>query len=570
MSIEKVLKDFVSSREPGAIVLKGSWGVGKTYFWKNRIAADLLRKPSKKRYSYVSLFGVNSLPELKVALAAATDEFDRDAINQKRLGSKWAGWLWKSLKWAGDLLSLTPKVGTQLVKIYERVGFLIIKERTICFDDIERRGKGLELKDFLGLVSFLVEQRQCRVVAIVNSGQFSEEDQHTWDFQREKVFHGEVSYAPSFEDTIQLGLRNDTNAPWHDIVLSSLRILKVTNIRLVERTARFMRLVWTALEGKTVRSEVTARIAKGIPLLVWSAHGAAEDAPPLKYLTGQDRFDVLALGLSDKDERTPQERRWAEILSVYGYSVDGSLDHALVNMIETGVPDVDALSSAIETFEIQSERTQRKEAWQNSWQLYHNSISENGQEIVDAFEMNWPYVADHEHSTNLYSAVKMMRLLNRPDLATTFISLWVNARKGVRMEELSHREIHMFKRVDDAEILEAIDRARRESEEASYDLDEAFNTVRKDGHPSRKALITFSNTEISNLVSLLDRSNGTDFMRTLSRLVDLRDYPQGSKEKMVGEAFWEACSQVARRSPLNADRMRNWLGMEPPTINHGK
>lgn len=65
------------------MVLRGRWGIGKTYLWKNRVLPAVLIKPWKTRYSYVSLFGIGSLPELKVALAVATEEFNYDADRRR-------------------------------------------------------------------------------------------------------------------------------------------------------------------------------------------------------------------------------------------------------------------------------------------------------------------------------------------------------------------------------------------------------------------------------------------------------------------------------------------------------
>lgn len=561
MSIEKILTDFVSSKEPGAIVLKGRWGVGKTHFWKNRIASQLLDKPWKKKYSYVSLFGINSLSELKAALAVATDEFDRDAIRNKRLGSKWIGWFWRALKWVSDILQLAPRIGSQLSKVYERIGFLLVKERTISFDDIERRGKGLELNDFLGLVSFLVEQKKCRVVAIVNSDQFSENDQKVWDLHREKVFNGEINYAPTLEETISLGLREDVRAPWYGTTYSSLKELKVSNIRLVERTARYMRLIWSEFHDSELRGDVAERIAKVIPLLVWSTHGRGEGAPPLEYLKDVANTDFFTLDRKKEDQRTPQEKEWTRILNDYGYSFEEGLDYALATMIENGIPDRELIAKSIDDFEARADFRLSREAWHDSWGLYHDSVTDNGEEIISAFEKNWPPVAAHEHSTNLESAVRIMRLLNRPDLATSFIKLWVDARKGKRIEELSPRELHMFKKLDDAEILGAIENAIQSNEEIYCDLDEAFRISLERDYPPQEALRAFAKASQSELVSVLKNSQGKDFMRTVKKLANLRDHPEGSREKIVGEKFWRACSEIALVSALNADRMNNWLGI---------
>lgn len=561
MSIETVLEGFVLSEEPGAIVLKGSWGVGKTHFWRHRIVDRIFSRLGKKKYSYVSLFGINSLVELKTVLAFATDEFDRDALNQRRRGSRYVGWFWKSLKWGGDGLQYVPKVGAQLGKAYERIGFLLIRGRIICLDDIERRGKGLDLKDILGLVSFLVEQRGCRVVAIVNSGQFDEGDQKVWDTHREKVFDGEVTYCPTTEQTIALGLQVDQDAPWHDAVFSSLHQLGVSNIRLVKRTARSMRLVWEALGPRPLSQDTIERVAKVVPLLVWSAHGAGEGAPPWKYVIGPSALDLFGIDNSGPDNETADEKRWRALVLEYSCYLNGPLDDALVRLIETGVPETEALVQGVAAYERDAELRRKTEAWHGAWRLYHDSVEDNADEIVEAFARHWPEVMAREHAANLDSAVRMMRLLGRGDLATEFIRQWVDARKGERTIELSRRELHVMRRIEDKEILAAIEDALRQAEERPLDLEDAFQSAFDRDYPSQETIRAFSKTTVPEIVALLQHSGREDFMRVVKRLADFRGHPEGP-EKRAGENMWAACTEIAKGSPLNADRMKSWLGID--------
>src|SRR5579862_1313372 len=72
MSIKIVTEElarFLGSDEPEVVAIRGKWGIGKTYAWKKMLREQKrLGKVKKQRYSYVSLFGVNSLQDLKEAL----------------------------------------------------------------------------------------------------------------------------------------------------------------------------------------------------------------------------------------------------------------------------------------------------------------------------------------------------------------------------------------------------------------------------------------------------------------------------------------------------------------------
>src|ERR1700739_1746213 len=66
--IQNEIRRFLSTAEPEVICISGHWGVGKTFAW-NRFLRDASQKGiALKRYSYVSLFGVNSLEEFKYSI----------------------------------------------------------------------------------------------------------------------------------------------------------------------------------------------------------------------------------------------------------------------------------------------------------------------------------------------------------------------------------------------------------------------------------------------------------------------------------------------------------------------
>jgi hypothetical protein len=65
---EEVAK-FLARVTPEALCIRGKWGVGKTFAWGKALeAAQADKRVALKSYSYVSLFGVNSLDELKFAI----------------------------------------------------------------------------------------------------------------------------------------------------------------------------------------------------------------------------------------------------------------------------------------------------------------------------------------------------------------------------------------------------------------------------------------------------------------------------------------------------------------------
>src|SRR6266478_9056950 len=65
--IEQEIRRFLSTSDPEVMSFSGRWGVGKTFAWKKLLKAA--QGDGKiPLNSYVSLFGVNSLEELKYSI----------------------------------------------------------------------------------------------------------------------------------------------------------------------------------------------------------------------------------------------------------------------------------------------------------------------------------------------------------------------------------------------------------------------------------------------------------------------------------------------------------------------
>jgi len=87
------IRAFLENQSPGILVLRGGWGVGKTYLWRKLLKeakADKSLWP--KLYAYVSLFGVNNSEQLKETRALSyANPFTLEATTRIRQ-------LWKGIK----------------------------------------------------------------------------------------------------------------------------------------------------------------------------------------------------------------------------------------------------------------------------------------------------------------------------------------------------------------------------------------------------------------------------------------------------------------------------------------
>lgn len=97
---EEIAK-FLNQLDAEVLCMRGKWGAGKTYTWAHELKEARKSAIVKvTRYSYVSLFGINSLDELKFSIfenivtlgdgVPKADLHTLDAFINSKLGS-WRG-----------------------------------------------------------------------------------------------------------------------------------------------------------------------------------------------------------------------------------------------------------------------------------------------------------------------------------------------------------------------------------------------------------------------------------------------------------------------------------------------
>ena len=142
--VKEEIKRFLNSPEPEVLCIKGKWGVGKTFTWNEYLKQAVKdNKVSLQNYSYVSLFGQNSLEDLKYAI------FENiDSLYQRNIKS----FLSKGYKLSTNIPNIK---GFKNILPDKGVLFSVVRNQLVCIDDLDRAGDNISVKNVLGLTSFL-------------------------------------------------------------------------------------------------------------------------------------------------------------------------------------------------------------------------------------------------------------------------------------------------------------------------------------------------------------------------------------------------------------------------------
>ncbi|MEI3052279.1 MAG: P-loop NTPase fold protein [Prevotella sp.] len=197
-----------------AVLLRGKWGCGKTYFVKNWLAEfDKSNKLPANENSielkpiYVSLFGMREISDIKSAIDRCVNPFfySKPGKILKIAGRIASKIIFKTeldidedgkgeTSFSGALDSLT---------IFENDNKDEVKGvKFIIFDDLERCQ--IPMKQLLGFINYFVEHCDCHVVVIGEEKYLDDKTQHDLLEFKEKIVGREFEILPDIEAAIKL------------------------------------------------------------------------------------------------------------------------------------------------------------------------------------------------------------------------------------------------------------------------------------------------------------------------------------------------------------------------------
>jgi hypothetical protein len=240
--VNEVLQNFLNDPNPGVLALKGAWGIGKTYIW-NSFLEGYKSKAKQVGYAYVSLFGINTIAELRQFIFAKHISLGSDKKQ------KW----WRQAKKISPLVIESVDFGLKNTEVFsEWVQDKVLRNFIICIDDLERKEASLAGSALLGFITSLREERKCKVILIYNDAEISEELNKSFGEYREKVIDREVEYSPSVHDNFRLIFPDSAESRSNPeeqasavetmfggdnrTLLQLFECLKVTNIRVFQKT----------------------------------------------------------------------------------------------------------------------------------------------------------------------------------------------------------------------------------------------------------------------------------------------------------------------------------------------
>jgi len=179
---------YIRQDQTGALMVTGSWGCGKSYFFKN-ILFKRIKEELHLDAIIVSLFGIKEITEIPQRILSAS----LDANDAKISFGKYVDFGKRLIEGLGNIdISKILGTGDYLLKA-------VSKETVICIDDVERAIDVIDINEILGVINNLVENLNYKVIVIANKEYIDHsksKDTTPIEVFYEKVIEKSLSFQP--------------------------------------------------------------------------------------------------------------------------------------------------------------------------------------------------------------------------------------------------------------------------------------------------------------------------------------------------------------------------------------
>ena len=549
--IENEIRLLLATKEPTVVCISGRWGVGKTYAWNHYLkeAHDRSKGIGLKRYAYVSLFGVNSLDEFKYALFA--NAVSVDAIGKEPgIETLKANMTATSEQWGKQALPILSKISffKKYATDVSSLGFWTFKETIVCIDDIERRGENLSIRDVLGLVMLLKEQRKCKVIMILNDEKLSDD---TEDFRLyfEKIVDISLKFAPTPAECVQIAL---TTADAKDRVLAeSCVTLGINNIRLIKKIERSIRNIEPMLAKY---DELVLRQAvQSLVLLGWCVYEPGI-APPIDYVRS---FNVYAVASDKNKTLSDSEVSWNSTLSSFGFTSMDEFDSVLLDGIRDGYFNSQKLEERAANLDKIIKDKKADSSFTQAWALYHDSFDNNQEEVLDSIVDSFKKNVHVVNALSMDGTVSLLKELGRGEQAAEILALYVESRGNSR-ESFELTNWPLGGNVTDPDVRDAFKR-KLQTTEIQRNPRDVLLAIGKAQSWSQEDISLLAAVSMDEYYRMLKETKGDVLRKLIDAGLFFKRISNASAPTLeISKRVKEALRRIGQESPLNACRVRKY------------
>lgn len=339
--IKNFLIKYIENPDPQyAIMLKGNWGSGKTFFinkwiedYKEKLGEEIILEPI-----YVSLYGLKDTAQI-------TTEIDRKL--HPILYSKGVKMIKKLLKVASKIVLRTNMDFNndnemQINATLDSLSLLTSKSdkdlnigsKLIIFDDLERCN--IDIKNLLGYINSFVEHGACHVIIIGDETKVEDKDK-LQEF-KEKTIGREFEIVTDEENALDCFIKEMELTEWivnnKEFILDCFKSTKCNNLRLLRQSLYDFNVLYNELYSNLIdKGESLLKSLLGTYIVIYSEY-RGQNYQVLKEWNSYSISHILG---NKDDKKKGIEKKYNSIKYKYNINIlNNDNIKQIINEIETG------------------------------------------------------------------------------------------------------------------------------------------------------------------------------------------------------------------------------------------
>ena len=555
--VEKEILRFLKTSEAEVICVKGDWGIGKTYSWNEFLmAAKRSNEIALNSYAYVSLFGIGSLDQLKYSIfenSVSKDDIGSEP-SVKTFNLNASAVINKLGRRVLSFITILPQA-KDYASAFQSISFLTVREKLICIDDLERKGEGLSMKDIMGLISYLRDQKKCKVALILNDGELKDTDKEEFERYFEKVVDSSLLFKPDPGDSARIALKGEEQGT--DWLRSCVVTLGISNVRAIKKIERLVSHLAPFLEGYDAK--VMKQAVHSLALLGWSTYCPSE-APSLEFILHKRGKNFSGL---QEDSAVPEaEANWNLLLDEIGFVTADEFDIELLGSIKRGYFDEVAIRVHADNLHQTYVAEEREGSIRAAWKLYHDSFDHNEAEFIASLIAAYRQNIELVTPANLHAAMTILKELRQSKQAIELLDFYVKTR--IEEKELFDLSNDPFgDEVSDPDLVAAFDEIYRSFKDSRSPAEVLVQIAKSQGW-GRRDIALLSKLSAEDFFDIFKSQRGADLSRAIRVSLRFADFADADADmQAIAARAIEALERIGRECRINERRVYKKYEVKP-------
>lgn len=544
-TFETIITGFLKNDIPEVAVLYGPWGVGKTYVWNN-----LVRKHKNEiklpYYSYVSLFGINSIRELKNAIFVnkkSANELDINNTKKQKFKKLWS-------IFSKSKVELPYSVQNLSLNLLDSYVPNLIKDAIICLDDFEGLSShNLNIEELIAFISELKDEKNCKVLLI-----FNEEiiDNHSAYLKyKDKLVDIELQYSPSAEEAAELSIPKDLI--YGNMLKKHLIALKINNIRILKRIVNLTQLITPVITP--LHCQIKDQVLMSLVLFVWWIYFPGKNKPPIDFLKKWNVYNGSSYEYNNSEEKANLEI-YAKILQSYGIKEVDELDLSLLKVIQYGFLEETGFIEQANASQMLIQDKGAHRLTLEAWGVFNNSFDHNEDKLLTLLSDNVKKNILTVSALELNHIVILYKNLGRREEAESLIRYYIETHSGE--EQLFDISTYSFSHnISDPTIKEMFQEKYNEIIKENMPLTEAVSYIIEHNSYLPIHFHALNNATVKDYIDFFKLEHGSDLTKIIKACLFFGN-KQEEKYFNIHKKVMAALSEIGKESKLNALRVKTF------------